>query len=231
MSLPWGSWTRTELAPSIGELTVELPSSVGTPPLRVVLRQRLGRPLELRAGEVIGVAGERPTGRLQGGLFDEEQLALESAPDQGIWALRAVALPSSQRTPGYLLAVLDGPPTVVFPFHPPRSLAADLSGNAVRLEPLSEVGQPEWDLLVATGQVDALPEQAAQSLAVQRWEDELLGLAGACALWAAGDWAALETATRNLGILPGVGPDLDLLTAALDRLDRPIERGQVPLLR
>jgi len=243
VSLPWGSWTRTELAPSIGELTVELPSSVGTPPLRVVLRQRLGRPLELRAGEIIGVAGERPTGRLQGGLFDEERLALESAPDRGIWALRAAALPSRQRTPGYLLAVLDGPPTVVFPFHPLRSLAADLSGNAVRLEPLSDVGQPEWDLLVATGQIDALPEQAAQRLAVQKWEDELLGLAGAYALWAAGDWAALETATRNLGILPGVGPDLDLLTvaaerragrsaaAALDRLDRRIERGEVPLFR
>jgi hypothetical protein len=248
VQLPWGSWTRTELAPAIGELTVELPTSIGTPPLRVRLQRQLGRPPELGAAEVIGTSGERPTGHLRAGLFGEEGPALEPMPaQQATWALAAApgALPSGQRTPGHLLAVLAGSPTVVFPLHPLRSLAADLAGGAVRIEPLSGTATPEWDLLVTTGQIDALPLQAARNLAGEKWEDELLGLAGTYALWAAGDWAGVDTAIGNLGVLPSVGPDLDLLTvaagrrvgsnpaaeAASERMQRRMRRGEVPLFR
>jgi len=39
LELPWGIWTRVVHVPPVGQVEVELPMTVGTPPLRVAFRE------------------------------------------------------------------------------------------------------------------------------------------------------------------------------------------------
>jgi hypothetical protein len=239
VDLPWGSWSRTVRAPADGEIAVELPVRVGEPPLRVALHAALGG----RGTAVLGVGGPAPLGRQWAGLF-----ARSSAPagaDAARGAARALA-PRSGRTPraGSIAELRNG--AACFPLLRGRALAVDLSRGGLRVEPLSAVPAPAWDLLVAMGRLDALRPDEAVELTRRKWDDWLLGLAGAYAIYAidAGESARyLDEVIGNLDRLADERvPDLDLLRIALGsrrgkradpagRLASWAEAGAVPILR
>jgi hypothetical protein len=87
-----------------------------------------------------------------------------------------------------------------------------------RVEPLSDVEYPEWDLLVASGKLYAINPEAATALTEEKWFDELLGLAGAYAVYAClpkdpqGFQPYLRTVLSNLQQrVDHNSPDLELL--------------------
>ena len=239
LDLPWGSWSNLVRAPLAGEAVVELPAALGQPPLRVGLHAELGR-LETA---LLGIAGEAPEGRLRRGLYAAETsplVALEAGT--GAWALRpAPGLLNGEigiaelAAGGFNLALLGG-----------RTLAVDLSRGGLRVEPLSSLDSPAWDLLVALGRLDALSAQEALALSQGKWEDWLLGLAGAYAFFARPadrPRSYLDMMLRHLGRFQHSAPDLDLLRIAwrargkepaekeLRRLRPWAEAGSIPLLR
>jgi hypothetical protein len=118
------------------------------------------------------------------------------------------------------IVVLDGTPQVRFPLLPDRTVAVERLAAATRVEPLSDVDAPEWDLLVTVGGLGALTPAQAASLTTEKWFDPLLGLAGAYAVWANGHWEYLRVVLDNLHRLPTAGPDVDLLAAARERAER-----------
>jgi hypothetical protein len=122
----------------------------------------------------------------------------------------------------------------------------DHSGGAVRVEPLADTPLPAWDLLVGSGRLDALSIDDARRLTEAKWFDELLGLAGAYAVYAAGAWDYLDIVLRNLRERVGLDAiDGELLrlamgqrtgTAAwsdddLSRLSTAAQDGEIPLFR
>lgn len=228
LTLPWGSWSTVVAVPTSGQATVDLPETVGQPPLRVQLREELHG----EGFRILGVSGDRPTGSLRAGLFAPNGPRLAMARRGGAaWAL---TVPEAARGPMWLggtIAVLEANRQVLFPLRAGRSIGVDLAGGGVRVEPLSYVDAPEWDALVATGRLDVLSKKDAVALAEQKWFDELLGLAAAYALYASRSWRHLEVV---LGNLPRVNLDVvdtDLLRVALvDRRRKGLSKGSVDLL-
>jgi hypothetical protein len=139
---------------------------------------------------------------------------------------------------------LAGKSRVRFPIRAGWPLAVERRAGGLRVEPLSALPSAEWDLLVASGRLDALtPEQSAR-LTDQKWFDEILGLAGAYAVYAARQWSYLEIVLGNLGRMAQAGLDVDLLAIAartrefkrlddksIERLERAGAEGDVPVLR
>jgi hypothetical protein len=251
LDLPWGSWTSLVRIPERGEAMVSLPATVGTPPLRVALSREAGREETL----IVGAAGEAPSLRLRSGIDGGTEAPLQSAePGSAAWALRP---PRRRRvTSGQELAVVDLAEgrRALFPLLAKRALALDLSGGGVRVEALSAVPSPAWDLLLAGGRLDVLGREDVLALAAGKWEDWLLGLAGAYAVFAglsAPEHDHLGTVLENLTHLAEEGkargqqvPDLDLLEAAFQsarakslskhtarRLLQWAEKRAVPVLR
>jgi hypothetical protein len=87
---------------------------------------------------------------------------------------------------------------------------------------LSNVPAQEWDLLVATGRLDALSVEQAVDLTRQKWVDDILGLAGAYAVYAAHAQTYLREVLQNLHSLGHRSLDIDLLTVSLEQ--KPDER-------
>jgi hypothetical protein len=81
------------------------------------------------------------------------------------------------------------------------------------VDPLSLTAQPLWDLLVTAGRLDALTSEEARVMSYGKWEDPILGLAGAYALYATGSDLVL-TVLSNLRVLQMKHPDVTLLKAA-----------------
>jgi len=257
LDLPWGSWSSTVHALT-EEVTVALPEAVGPTPLRVSLLEELrergtallgveGPPPELalrtglRAPPALRSAGQGRAVRVRGGavweiLFPSEATAL-GAPGE-------IAI-AEEVNGAFGLAILGG-----------RSLAIDRSGGGLRVEPLSAVPEPAWDLLMSLGRLDALSAEDARELTYGKWEDWLLGLAGAYAIYAqpaAHSHQYLREVLTNLDRLGVRAPDLDLLWVALAGFGNPgppghegdgdaapidlgrlrpwAEAGSVPLLR
>ena len=121
----------------------------------------------------------------------------------------------------------------------------DFAGGGLRVEPLSAVPTPSWDLLMAMGRLDALNPDDAVELTRRKWDDQLLGLAGAYAIYSisAEDIRYLDEVLGNLDqLMEARVPDLDLLRIALRlRQGRRVPRarllkpwataGAVPILR
>ncbi|HZF12051.1 MAG TPA: hypothetical protein VFE33_24965 [Thermoanaerobaculia bacterium] len=251
LDLPWGSWTSLVRVPEIGQAVVELPAAVGTPPLRVALYREAGR-VETR---VLGIAGVAPAARLRRGLGGETGPALQTVePGSAAWALRPPRRAGGATRQDLAVIDLDGGRRALFPLLEKRVLALDLSGGGLRVEALSEVPSPAWDLLVAGGRLDALGADDVVNLTYDKWDDWLLGLAGAYAVYANPadhEPEYLKVVLRNLTRLAQTGesrgrevPDLDLLAvtlhsagskglsqAAARRLVSWAERGSVPVLR
>ena len=221
LDLPWGSWATVIQVPEEGETVVSLPASVGTPPLRVALHQEAGR----RGTWLLGVEGPAPPARLRRGLAGPAGPGLEpGTPRSAAWALRPPALGTGPGCQSLAEIDLAEDRRALFPLMKDRALGLDLAQGGLRVEALSEVSSPAWDLLVAAGRLDALGLDDVMALTHGKWEDWLLGLAGAYAVYARPSErgrAYLEVVLENLAGLAREGaaraqavPDLDLLRAA-----------------
>jgi hypothetical protein len=239
VDLPWGSWSSTVRAPLVGEAVVELPTLIGRPPLRVGLRGATG----FFGPALLGVEGEAPAGSSRPGLDPGGATPFVTAPPgRATWALT----PGATLKEGEVaIAELAGGRWNLV-LYGGRTLAVDRSREGFRVEPLSAVPSPSWDLLMALGRLDALSAANALELTASKWDDWLLGLAGAYAVYAnpashSPDY--LEAVLGNLDRLGHRAPDFDLLrivlrsggeTPAAESLSglRPwAEAGSVPLLR
>jgi hypothetical protein len=69
LDLPWGSWSKTVSATPADVTEVELPSSVGKPPLRVRLARELGRD----GSYLLAANGREPVVTLRDGLWEGER--------------------------------------------------------------------------------------------------------------------------------------------------------------
>ncbi|MDI6105449.1 caspase family protein [Actinoplanes sp. NEAU-A12] len=232
LTLPWGSWSRTVHAVAGETVEVPLPAEVGAPPLRV--RFSAVHPLS-RWGAIGGgtvVVLDAPAGLRAG---DADRVLRADLP--GLPVFRVPSLPWHG-----LIGLSDGEQRLVVPLHPlmPVLLAW---GDQPRAEPLSEVPSPTWDLLVSAGRLDDLAEESMRELTFLKWEDPVLGLAGAYACFAQERHDHLAAVLANLtGIDPDV-PDLTILRSAsrkatghaeddlLPRLAGLAARGAVPVLR
>ncbi|MEA2622260.1 MAG: hypothetical protein QOH61_1170 [Chloroflexota bacterium] len=243
VDLPWGSWSDIVVAPSSGKpATIRVPRSIGTPSLRVRLADQLE--LEPRGYTIYGLGGRAPLGHLVdpdgtpgGALVSADRRAAD-------WALKLPArnLPAD----GTAVVRLERPaqPDANFPILHNTSLAVKWSTKGLWVEPLSKTDSPEWDLLLATGRLDALTPEQADQLTRQKWFDAILGLAGAYAVYSRADWPTLRIVTANLRRISAPGIDVDLLEIvgnrsvhgrlsreAKARLSILAEQRQVPLLR
>lgn len=242
LRVPWGSWSTVVSVPATGQVEVELPDSVGTPPFRVGLRGELGR----RGFRILGVSGDRPRGSVRRGLLATEGHPLV-ADKRGTaaWALALSGGFLRWIETGAPIAVLETGSRALFPLHRRRPMAVEVSAGGLRVEPLSRAVVPEWDLLVTSGQLEALSLKDVDVLARQKWVDELLGLAAAYALYGSRSWSPLQVVLHNLQTrLRLRALDVDLLAAAvrdrtrktlsdqsLARLLPHARRGAVPLMR
>jgi len=250
LDLPWGSWSRVVEVPDAGPAAVvDLPDVVGVPPLRVKLRGEVGR----RGRRVIGVNGLGDAGVTGRVAFTDSEgfatdLLVEPAPQPASWVVHA---PRPSGVYGWGTVQIDGPTTIRFPLWRTRDFAVEWSADAVRVEPLSAVPAAEWDLLLSAGRLEDLTLEDTETLALRKWEDEILGLASAYAYSAAAQWAALEVVLGNLdGLMGGAGAaPLDLAIIAFEAAERsdgmfsppPVlelarfvssaAQGEVPLLR
>ncbi len=242
VDLPWGSWSRTLRAPVAGEAVVELPAAVGQTPLRVALHPEPG----CRGTVLLGVEGEAPAGSFRPGLYPGGVTPLVTAlPGKAAWALTPGAdFPEG----GAGIAELAGGRWNLA-LACSCALAVDRSGGGLRVEPLSAVHLPVWDLLMGLGRLDSLSPAEALELTGGQQYVWLLRLAGVYAVYAnpaplsPGD---LKTVFGNLDPLCDFkrpAPDLDLLRIALQSRGktpsaktlaalRPwAEAGSIPLLR
>jgi hypothetical protein len=204
LDLPWGSWTHLVQAPVVGKVEVALPAAVGRPPLRVAAWGPGGVPRELRRR--LEDEAREPPGfpfRAEHGLVS------------WIWEVGGGAVRDLPDAP---LAVLDGTPRLAFPLLPGRGFALHRSAGSPRVEPLSAVDAPEWDLLVAAGRLEALSADDAWRLARSKWTDWVMGLGAAYPLYAHRAWDRLEEVCHYLTMLAGAyGPQLDVELLGLAR--------------
>lgn len=213
IDLPWGSWSKLVAAPDVGAAaSVRLPRKIGTPPLRCPLK---GQPKANRDYVVLGVGGRRPAASV-GSVGDGGRSAMEPMePHRASWALTAMA---GDRPSGDTAVIrLGGAAWWAFPILPGRAVAVSWTKRVLRVEPLSDLVSPTWDLLVATGRLDAITEQDAVDLTNDKWFDSILGLAGAYAIYASSGWRYLAVVTENLRRVVPTGVDVDLLAMAARR--------------
>ena len=240
LSLPWGSWSRDLSARAGTRHTVKLPVTVGVAPLRVALLKELGGP-----PRVLGVRGRPRSGVMRTGLIGGPFPLTQTKANSAAWAL-ALSPGSWRLRRGTIVCLRDGRRTICFPVIGGRSYGVDIGQSGVRVEPLSSVASPEWDLLVANGRLDVLRDSDRVSLARMKWEDRLLGLGAAYAAYFADDSAYLSVVLQNLRRLwDGVDlVDLSLLAMAehvkgggtltgrdRDELERFGRAGHIPLFR
>lgn len=217
IDLPWGSWSAAAAALPGGVTDVEIPSSIGDPPLRVLLHEELAR----KGSFLFGLGGRTPRPLLRNGLGGRDALPFRQVrAGSARWAFSA---PSAGwiRKPGAVgIATAGG---WSFPYLYGRSLGFARVGRNVRVEPLSRVPSSAWDLLLVRGLLDGLPAETAVQLTYDKWDDALLGLAGAYAVYALPTGKRknpfLTTVVTNLRRLSerprGMNvPDIDLLSAA-----------------
>jgi hypothetical protein len=220
LDLPWGSWTHVVRASAVGETPVQLPESIGTPPLRVALHAQLHEP----GGTIMGTPTDEgfdgaPAGSVRQGISARKRARLvrgkqQAGSGRGTWMLRIPAAMRDAKALTPPIVALEGQLVAQFPITPDRALAVERSAGGLRVEPISDFPAPEWDLLVATGRLDALSAEDAVHLTDQKWFDEILGLAGAYAVYAAQNWPYLDVVINNLSRLPHAGLDSVLLRIA-----------------
>jgi hypothetical protein len=247
LDLPWGTWTETVTVSATASPTVTLPDSVGKPPLRVRLREELGRRGDTY---LFGVGRPPDKPELRNGLWGASSSTFrEAKPRSAQWAFMPPRVEWFDDSHAVGIATMG---RFAFPLLPGRSLAAERVRGDLRVEPLAVVPSAAWDVLLFRGLLDDLPIERALELTAAKWKDAILGLAGAYAVYALPaekrPSGVLEQVLDNLRLLGRRAggrrmPDVDLLRAALtasggdvsrthlDGLKRWAEHGAVPVLR
>jgi hypothetical protein len=187
---------------------VMLPEEVGIPPLRVRL---LGeeKPRPESAPLRVLTLGEPA---LEGRITDGRGTVLGKLERAG----RQASAPDVERAnlPRWRVhAVVD---ELGFPLNATGAVAIERR-PAPRAEPISWTPEVNWDQLVSSGRLEDLTGEQADLLTYAKWNDPLLGLAGAYACYANRREDLLPVVLRNLGRLDHELPDMPILQAALDR--------------
>lgn len=238
IELPWGTWSRRFDASRGRTTQIKLPDRVGVPPLRALMLRNEGGELD----QPLSVVAARAD--LSGaGLVDAESrplgARLERRPRSGFSAWTGSTfdvLGDPLPAPRWQRYVSrEG---LHFPLSEIGAVALNL-GRAERAEPLSRTRSKQWDRLVAFGELAKVGESEAEELASRKWDDLLLGLAGAYACYANEQDRYLEGTLENLRALDSDLPDVALLEAALDaRRDRHrrevsdrLGRASIPVFR
>jgi hypothetical protein len=129
---------------------------------------------------------------------------------------------------GKIATLIQGASTYTFPLTPWRTFLVSLDGPHPRVEPYSRENSAEWDLLIGSGRLGILDVKQAKDLTQLKWDDGILGLAGAYAVY--GQMSSTPAALAPylnvvLGNLQGgIGhnsPDVQLLRVFLQHLDQP----------
>jgi hypothetical protein len=215
IELPWGSWSERIDALRGQATRVELPVKVGVPPLRArLLRDEMGaqdEPLsvvaeraDLSGASIVGPEGEPLGTRL------EHRPRTEFSAWNGSTFTPSAKVARGRRWGRYVSR--NG---LRFPLSEVGAVAVYL-GRTERAEPLSRTPSKLWDRLVAFGDLDEVDESGAENLASRKWNDLLLGLAGAYACYANGQEDYLAGTLKNLRGLDSDLPDVAILEAALD---------------
>jgi hypothetical protein len=241
LDLPWGSYRHSIDAHLSAPAVLTMPDRVGMPPLRI----RLGATGWAAGYTVVGIGGHAPRGDVRAGILGDARGALRVAPhERGAWLLSAShELASHPHRGGWIASIGDDPATV-FPLSPVHTLAVEALGQQARVEPLTDVTLPEWDLIVATGRIEDIDPDRLTALCAGVTADEVLGLAAAHALHGRQQWDHLRIVLNELRRREWLGLDVDLITASLaahtrqpmdpslgDRLGERAARGEVPILR
>jgi hypothetical protein len=207
LDLPWGSWSQTIDVPKNEVKVVKLPAAVGVPPLRARLAGFW------QAGSGVAGLGSAPNKASLHDLRRDRERPLSithTVSDRWI-----VTLPEWDKPPkGQRIIRLVWPDggEVRVPASLDRRLGVEASSGGVRVEPLSRVQQPLWDLLATAGRLDALDAAEAQELSYGKWEDPVLGVAAAYALETRRA-DLLPTVIENLKWLQVKVPDVRLIEA------------------
>jgi Caspase domain len=228
VDLPWGSWSSTVDVPRDSVVNVALPAAIGFPPLRVALRDRWPY-----AASVVIAAGEAPAEAALRDQRRDRERPLMPSTDGSPASGQVYDLPQGQSPRGQRLVRLawHSGPRVSFPARLDGVLGVELRDGAVRVEPLSHVPQPLWDLLVTVGRLDALTAAESHQLSYGKWEDPILGLAAAYALQSTHP-ELLPTVLGNLRDRLGMSyPDLILLEASHRLGELVDEAARVKVLR
>ncbi|MPZ72132.1 MAG: hypothetical protein GEU74_02700 [Nitriliruptorales bacterium] len=241
VNLPWGSWRKTVDAHVAHSSVVQLPTQVGAPPLRV----RLGAAGWPGGYAVVGGAGDAPPARARPGVLATSSVEMRPAPGSSPgWVLTAADNLAHKGHDGGWMASVGVAPATVFPLSPVRSLAIDALDAFSRVEPLTDVPLPEWDMLVCAGRIEDIDPDGLTELLASASVDEVLGLAAAHALHGRRQWKQLAEVLDELRRREWLGLDVDLLATSLathtgggpdstlvERLAARAARGEVPILR
>lgn len=235
--LPWGRFEH-RLVVTPGETEVlRLPARVGVPPLRVLATASEGELPEERFHVLVLDRQQIRSAVLVDGayrpesvdvLVEEAQASAEGGqePSTRLLEPRPLGL-DPWRTQ---LVVRGWSGSAAMPLNPYGTLALHRTSR-FRVEPLSRTGRPEWDLLVSTGRLGSLDQDMGVWLVREKWEDPLLGVAGAYACLSQQRYDLLREVLDNLRRLASDIPDLAVLEAALTRrTDGASERSRDALL-
>lgn len=221
VSLPWGTWSELiHLDPGEAH-RIELPKTIGRPPLRVQLLSSLGTRIGYD-GPPRSVCSVSKT-PLTGVMVDAEGMPLsEIRPLTGeppsAWDV-PLSAPRGSRRDGREWRVFASVGTGRKAFRFPLN---ELGPVALRRRPwgwaeaLSAHASRQWDELVATGMLERISADDAEVLTDEKWGHPLLGLAGAYACFAHRQDEYLDRVLENLRWLEPELPDLDVLRAAVD---------------
>lgn len=121
----------------------------------------------------------------------------------------------SDLAPWATIAMIRATDRLLLPLHPDQPVVVSLGAHP-RAEPFSTSSEPVWDLLVTAGRLEAITEHDAETLTVGKWQDPLLGVAGAYALLGRGREDYLTTVLGNRDILEPNIPDVAVLRDVLN---------------
>ncbi|WP_050055189.1 caspase family protein [Pseudarthrobacter siccitolerans] len=237
MTLPWGTWIKSIVVHPNQSVDVELPKSVGVPPLRVLL---LKSTRQSDAGPAYSVVTLRTPTIPEHRGPDESTVAFALA-ESSTWRSNLWLAPSSAMNGWTSLGSLPRRSgSLMFPLNRNGAVAVQ-AGKHPRAEPLSIVDSPHWDRLVSSGLLEDITPDEAVNLTNDKWFDPLLGLAGGYACFAQHMDNYARIVLENLLRIDETMPDVTILMAALDRragskstnvrarLARLLDDGAVPL--
>ncbi len=207
LALPWGRWTRRVIIEAGGVSTVRLPGQVGLPPLRLPLVSD-HRVRRLQGHSLVVIDRSRvaaPQRRSATGALTGEQAIADgaAAPQVFTW-------PSAAWWSWASFASVRVADPLTLPLHPAAPVIVSL-GASPRAEPFSDTDVAAWDLLVSSGQLEALSATEVTELTWGKWADPLLGVAGAYALLPRDRERYLQQVLDNLVHLVGWVPDVSVL--------------------
>jgi hypothetical protein len=200
IDLPWGTWTDFVDVPFQGEASCKPPPNVGLPPLRNQAPRQCSAGTILVNGQpgtvTVGGVPIMPEFTANGWIgFDVHRIVEQSRIDGTTPVMSIEHLAGAPQFDAYAVQ-----------FRLPASelaytLLVDLTGYPPRVEPYSNTGMIEWDLIVSCGRLDAISRERITSLCGDSWPKEeswLLQLGIAYAAYATGSWNDLRSAIQHL---------------------------------